>query len=247
MARIHGDSARIYVNQFNLSGRANSVDLDMGVPLAPVTAFEDVADEFVGGKNGRGFTLDVRSWADMTDDEIDEILFALVASGPANLFGVYLDGSAAGSHGYELVGALERDTVRFPHDNAGALDFVARGGQYGRAMKLLEAVAITATGGQTGQSHMTAASGDLVIYVARVTAVGGAGSITLQLQESSDGGGDPYAQVGSIALTFTAVGAQRTTAVAGATLGPFFRDNVSAYATFTSVTVRTAVAVLPNA
>ncbi len=43
MARVHGESARIYVDEFNLSGRANSAELTFELPSSEVTALEYAA------------------------------------------------------------------------------------------------------------------------------------------------------------------------------------------------------------
>jgi hypothetical protein len=236
--------ARIYVNEWNLSGRANAGDLDLNRPVAGVTAFEDTAHEFVQGLNTRGWELDVRSWWDGTDDEIDEIIHALLGAGVANDFGIYFDGAAAGSHGYEMRGGLIRDTVRMPHDGGGALDFRAQGGVFGRAMKLLEAATITATGGQTGQNHMAVTDGDRIIYVTRITAVTGAGSVQFRLEEDDNSGFTTPTTVATNTAQ-TAVGVERSITTAATMPGPWFRDNVVAYSGFTNVTARTAVAILP--
>lgn len=247
MPRVHGESARIYVDEFNLSGRANSAELVFDLPTAEVTAFEDPAKEFVQGKNQRSWSLDMRAAADFVDGELDEIIQALVADGSVgHAVGVYFDGSAVGSHGYEGVGALNRDTVRAPADNAQMLDAQFGGsGAFGRAMKLLEAEVISATGVETGQEHMVAATGDIIISVVRITAVTGSGSITLRLEESiNDDSGDAYEEV----LThgaLTAVGHSVATVVMAALPGPWFRYNTFAFSGFTDVTVRAAVAILP--
>lgn len=247
MGRVHGESARIYVDEFNLSGRANSVDLSFDLPTAEVTAFEDGAKEFVQGKNQRSWSLDMRAAADYDDAEIDEIIQNLIADGSVgHAVGVYFDGSAVGSHGYEGVGALNRDTVRAPGGNAQMLDAQFAGsGAFGRAMKLLEAEVITATGAETGQNHMAAATGDIIISVVRITAVTGSGSVTFRLEESTDdGGGDAYGTV----LThdaLTAVGHSVATIVMASMPGPWFRYNTFAFSGFTDVTVRAAVAILP--
>ena len=250
MARVHGDSARIYVNEFNLSGRANQVTLDPAIiPLADITAFEDVADEFIAGKSGRGWSLDLRSWADYDEFEIDQILDALLAAGP-HAIGAYFDGSAAGSHGYEGQANLERRNWMHPRDNAGQLGLNVRqagGSMMGRAMKTREATVVTATENGTGQNHMSFVSGDRLISVVRVIAVTGAGSISVLMEESAnDGGGDPYAANAMTAQVFTAVGKNYQSNVETVAGGPWFRHRVSAFSGFTNVTLRTVAAVVPG-
>ncbi len=247
MARVHGESARIYVDEFNLSGRANSAELTFDLPSSEVTAFEDAAKEFVQGKNQRSWSLDMRAAYDPDQAEIDDIIQAMVADGSVgHAVGVYFDGSAVGSHGYEGVGALNRDTVRAPADNAQMLDAQFAGsGAFGRAMKLLEAEVISGTGVETGQNHMAAATGDIIISVVRITAVTGSGSITMRLEESiNDGAGDAYEEVLTHSA-LTAVGHSVATVVMASLPGPWFRYNAFAFSGFTDVTVRHSVAILP--
>ena len=243
MARVHGSNGRIYVAQYNLSGRANKLDLGMEIDVPEVTAFEDVGKAFVAGRPG--WDLSVEAFADYVDDEIDEIIAAIGTS--TVHVGAYFGGPAAGSVGYEGVGALKSHARMSENADAAKMkfDFMGAEGVFlGRACKLNEATVVTGTGAQTGLSFMAAATGALVVFTSRVIAVTGAGSITMVLQESSDGGGDPYAT----AVTNTAqttMGSVRGTAVAGATLGPFWRTNVTAFSGFTDVTIRTSVAIVP--
>lgn len=247
MPRTHGNDARIYLNEFNLSGRANRWGLDITRPAHDITAFEDPAGEFLQGLNQRGWTAEFRAWSDFVEDEIDQIINSLLGTGLAKNLGLYADGSAAGSRGYEGASGLEREQIVSPADNAGSLDVTMRGnGMIGRAMKLQEAVAISGTGGQTGQNHMVATDGDTIISVLRVIAVDGAGSITMELQESTDdGGGDAYGTVVAHAAQ-TAVRTERVSVVASSNPGPWFRHEVTAFSGFTSATVRMAVAIVPN-
>lgn len=243
MARVHGSNARVYVDQFNLSGRSNKLELDFELDGPEVTCFEDSGKAFVPGK--AGWKLSVDSFADYTDDEIDEIIAALSTS--AHHVGAYFDGSAAGSHGYEGIGILKSHSRLSEIADAAKMKWMLDGtsGYFmGRAMKLNEATAVTGTGAQTGQQHTSAVSGALVLFTSRVIAVSGSGSITLALQESSDGSGDPYATAVTNTAQ-TALGSVMGVATAGATLGPYWRVNATAFSGFSSVTIRTAVAIIP--
>lgn len=248
MARVHGTDTRIYVDQFNLSGRANTLDLEMAIPNSEVTAFEEVGEEFVVGKSRRGWSADVQSFVDFDADDLDEILDSILGDSDHH-WGFYLDGAAAGSHGYEGIGAIDRRRFRAPGTGAQTLSAMVRGrgGVFlGEATKLNEATSVTGTGTLTAQQHRRAtASGDRVIFVARIIAVDGTGSVTLRLEESADGDADPYAEVLTLGA-MTAVGASRGAVVAGGVLGPHYRVNVTAFATFTSVSIRTAVALIPG-
>lgn len=245
MARVHGSNGRIYVDQYNLSGRANLLELSMELDIPDVTAFEDSGHAFVAGRPG--WELDVSEFADYADDEIDEIVNALSTS--THNVGAYFGSATAGSVGYEGVGVLVKDARMSEGNDAAKMKFMFRGsgGTFlSRASLLNSALAVTATGAQTGINYgATVPSGTLIVLTSRIVAVSGSGSITVALQESSDdGGGDAYATA-IAGSAQTAVGVLRSTATAGGTLGGWWRTNVTALSGFTSVTLRTSVSFLP--
>ena len=242
MARVHGQSARIYLDEYNLSGRTNKVELIMDQDMPEVTCFEDTGKAFVVGRPG--WTANYEGFADYTAAEIDAIIEA-AKTGTHNV-GIYMAGS--GAAGYEGVGILKMQSRESENSDAAKMKWSitgAEGAFLGRGVLISNGLAVTGTGAQTGVSFGgTVAVGKTVRLTSRVIAVSGAGSLTVALQESSDnGGGDPYATI--IAGTAqTAVGAVVSTTVAGGTLGAWFRTNVTAFSGFTSVTLRTSVTVL---
>ncbi len=247
MPRVHGQSARIYVNEFNLSGRANNLTLNIGNPAADVTAYEDLAKTAVQGKSTRGWDAAIDAWFDPDDDEIDQILWDLINSASmANPWGFYFDGPQEGGRGYEGLGGLETDNIRFPLNAAGQLVTAVRGnsGQMiGRSTKIREANVVSAVEDGNSESILTTVTNNLVISVARVIAVTGSGSITVLAEESPDDA--VWNPVSGLTAhpSFTAIGADfQSVASAAGGEGPFFRHRVSAYSGFTDVTLRTAMA-----
>lgn len=241
MARVHGQSARVYYDEYNLSGRVNKVDLTFEVDTPEVTCFEDTGKAFVVGK--ASWEADYEGFADYTAAEIDAIIAA--AGTTSHNIGIYFAG--ASSVGYEGVGMLKMQDRGSEISDAAKMKFKivgAEGTMLARGGGLLNnGTVVTGTGAQTGLSTITAATGKLVRLTSRIIAVSGSGSITVALQESSDGSGDPYAT--AIAGTAqTAVGTVVSTVTAGATLGPFWRTNVTAFSGFSSVTLRTSVTIL---
>lgn len=240
MARIHAQSTRVYLDQYNLSGRVNKVELTMEQDMPEVTCFEDVGKSFVVGRPG--WEADYEGFADYTAAEIDSIIAASL-TGTHNV-GIYMGG--AGAVGYEGIGILKMDRRESDNADAAKMKFKlvgAEGTFLARGVLISNGLAVTGTGAQTGVLGLSAVSGKLVRLTSRIIAVSGSGSITVALQESSDGGGDPYAT--AIAGTAqTALGAVVSTVTAGATLGPYWRTNVTAFSGFTSVTLRTSVTVL---
>jgi hypothetical protein len=245
MARVHGSNGRIYVDQYNLSGRANKLDLSMEIDLPDVSAFEDSGHAFVAGRPG--WELDVEAFADYADDEIDEIINGFLTG--THYVAAYFGGASAGSNGYEGVGNLTKQSRLSDNNDAAKMKFTFNGAEgtfMGRSSLLNSALAVTGTGAQTGINYgATVPSGTLIVLTSRVVAVSGSGSITVALQESSDnGGGDAYATA-IAGSAQTALGVVRSTATAGGTLGGWWRTNVTALSGFTSVTLRTSVAFLP--
>ena len=239
MARVHGQSTRVYVGPYNLSGRVNKVELSFETDTPEVTCFEDVGKAFVVGK--AQWEADYEGFADYTAAEIDEILGALGTT--AHNIEIYFPGGV----GYSGLGSLKMQSRASEIADAAKLKFKmvgAEGTMLARGGALLNnGVVVTGTGAQTGASTVTATVGKLVRLTSTIVAVTGSGSITVAAQESSDGGGDPYAT--AIAGTAqTAVGSVVSTVVAGGTLGPFWRTNVTAFSGFTNVTLRSSITVL---
>lgn len=249
MARIHGTDTRIYVEEYNLSGRSNVLDLEAGADVEEITAFEETGDAqvFIDSKSSRNWNAKIGAFADYTSTEIDAILNALINTGGADKrIGLYITGAAAGSFGYEGIGLMRlmRNVAPRGPQRIDA-EFIGRDATFlSQAMKLNEATAITGTGASTAQQHrLAAASGDQIIFVARVTAVDGAGSATFRLEAAPDG--STWATVGTLSA-MTAVGAQHAVYTAGGAVGPHFRLNTTAFSGFTSVTVRVAVGIIKN-
>lgn len=250
MARIHGTDARVYVDQYNLSGRTNSLDLEMGTSVDEVTAFEETGDAqaFIDSKMGRHWSAKLGAFADYTSTEVDTIVHGLLGDGGADhRIGLYFDGAAAGSKGYEGLGILTTKQNSIPVGPQ-RLDFAftGRGGKFiAEATKLNEATVVTGTGTQTGQQHRrTPAVGDVVMFVVRVTAVSGSGSATFRLEYSADGS-TGWTTVTTLSA-MTAVGAQHAYTTAAGAIGPYYRLNTTAFSGFTNVTVRVSVGLIKN-
>jgi len=161
-----------------------------------------------------------------------------VIDGALHYIGLYFGQDAShGDIGYELE-ARSDDQAR-PVEIAGAilLNCTWQGsGPIVRSTVLCNG-AVTATGAVTNSNKNwgTTAAGENFVGILRVLSVTGAGSITVEIEESSDDGvGDAYSQIIAFAAK-TAVGVERKS-IATATEA-WKRVNVTAYATFTSVTI----------
>lgn len=248
----HAKNARIYYDHIKVSDFANAFNLDITRDAVETTAFGDAAKTFVPGKYGA--TGAFSGYLDLADDGFDELDFADLVDGE-HLILRCPQGTTLGYPAYETV-EISTGTGRAA-DIGGVVtiswpgqidDRIVRG-----AVLTSGEQAITTTGTTTGVNVGAATSTQTVDVVVRVLAVSGAGSITILPQGSSDNAaGDPYAAITGWTLsevdpgtnvnigvadqaTFTGVGVAKFTRT-GATEA-WLRINVSAFATFTSVTL----------
>lgn len=253
MATIaHAKNARIYYDHLKVSEFANSFELAFSADAAETTAFEDAGKTFVQGKYGH--TGSFAGFLDLADDGFDESEFADLVDGE-HLILRCPQGTTAGYPAYET-NEISTGTSRAA--DIGNVVLINWSGQ-GTDRAVRGAVltsgeqSITATGNTTGVNVGAATSTQTMVITCRVLAVSGTGSISLKPQGSSDdGAGDAYANVTGWTLsevdpgtnvnigtadtaTFTGVGLARFTRT-GATEA-WLRINVSAFSTFTSVTL----------
>lgn len=237
MARLAGAPSRIYIDEFDFSGRTNNGEMTVDVNLPEVTCFSDSAAEFVEGLYNT--SLSVNGFFDPADDNYDEQMWAVIGGGVKSYFGFYpgQDGTHA-DIGYEIQGQIKDE----PHiaEVAGAvlLNFTAQGEGATVRSTILCNGAVTATGAVTNSNKNlgTTTSGEKFVAVIRVLSVTGSGSITVDIEQSSDdGGADAYALITGMQQTFTAIGVSRETTTSATEA--YKRVNVTALSGFTSVTL----------
>jgi hypothetical protein len=240
MARKAGATSRVYVDEFDVSGLSNELDLSIDVELPEVTAFSDAAKTFVEGKYGHRAT--VNGFIDLDDDAWDEQAFTIIGEDALHTVGLYPGSDAGqGEVGYEVQSRPARQPR--PVNVAGAvlLNMEWQGDKPVVRSTVLASEAVTGTGDISGSNIQTGASsaGEVFVAILRVLSVSGTGSITVKLQESQDdGSGDSYADL----ITFsaaTAVGVERKTT--SSATEAWKKVNVSAFSGFTSVTIMVVV------
>lgn len=248
----HAKNARIYYDHLKVGEFANSFELAFTQDAAETTAFEDAGKTFKPGKYGH--TGSFAGFLDLADDGFDEKEFADLVDGE-HLILRCPQGTTLGYPAYET-NEISTGTSRAA--DIGNVVLINWSGQ-GTDRAVRGAVltsgeqSITATGNTTGVNVGAATSTQTVVITCRVLAVSGTGSISLKPQGSSDdAAGDAYANVTGWTLsevdpgtnvnigtadtaTFTGVGLARFTRT-GATEA-WLRINVSAFSTFTSVTL----------
>lgn len=236
MGRVAGVPSRIYVDEFDFSGRTNTGELSVDNNLPEVTCFSDAAQEFVEGVyNGR---MPIGGFFDPADDNYDEQMWSVIGDGAQHYVGLYPGSQAAhGNFGYEIEAQCP-DQSR-PIEVAGAvlLSVTWQGeGPVVRSTVLCNG-AVTGSGVVTNSNKNlgATAAGEEFVAILRVLSVTGSGSITVEIEESSDdGAADAYAQVFAFTAK-TAIGVERKSVLTATEA--YKRVNVTAFSGFTSVTI----------
>ena len=118
MARVAGAGSRVYVDEYNFSGRTNSMKAAIDINLPEVTSFSDDASEFVEGLPSSKATLN--GFFDPSDENYDDQMWALIGDGVDHCLGLYPGNDASyGDTGYEIQG--QTGTQDRPIEVAGAI------------------------------------------------------------------------------------------------------------------------------
>lgn len=241
MARLAGATSRIYIDEFNFSGRTNNAEVAVDVNLPPVTCFADTADEFVEGKYGND--ISINGFFDPADDNYDEQMWAILNDETDHNIGIYPGTEAPYSAiGYEFISRVMGEARPIALAGAILLNCEMRGSQPIVRSTVLCNGAVTATGAVTNsnQNWGTTDANERFVAVIRVLSVSGSGTIIVDIEESSDDGvGDAYALITGMQQTFTAVGVSRETTIAATEA--WKRVNVTTFSGFTSVTLLVAI------
>lgn len=241
MALQHGKTHAIYLDGLNLSSLANSATIGIDVDTAEVTTFADTAKAFLEGDYGHtaGFT----AFYDNTDDGYDELAFSKVTTqGDDHYLANVVGGATAGNVVYEQVVRWTGQPRNFDIGSAVVVNGDLQGtGRIGRG-KVIAAAAVTATGNQTSVNYGATASTATKYVTYRLVSASGTGSITMEIQESSDdGSGDAFAAIsGSTSGAMTTVGTAVPVTITAATEA-YLRLTTSAFSGFTSATVLVTV------
>lgn len=237
MGRIPGAPSRIYIDEFNFSGRTNAAEQTVDVNLPEVTCFSDTAAEFVEALYNTKITIN--GFFEPTDDGYDEQMWTVIGDGVKHYVGFYPGQDAShGDIGYEIQGQCD-DQAR-PIEVAGAvlLNVSWQGeGPTVRSTVLCNG-AVTGTGAVSNSNKNLGATtaGEKFVAVVRVLSVTGSGSIDVEIEESSDdGSADAYATITGMTQTFTDVGVSRESTTSATEA--WKRVNVTAFTGFTSVTL----------
>ena len=235
---VHGRYAQVLVDQFNLSGVSNSLQLQLGLTTLDATNFESTdLDSVVGPAQA---TLTHAGYFHGKTTGLEQALYNRRTT-PANvaaLFGTHVVACPA----YVLQQSYaNRLNVNAPANGLIAVDGVWPGGSAGgikRGRRIFSGT-IAATGAQTGQDLAAAGSAGGYAWLFVTGIAGAAVNAEITVESDSDPGFGTAAEEGS--FTFSAVGSAQV-ALTG-TIGRYLRANCVSLGGATSVTVTLIVAV----
>jgi hypothetical protein len=239
VARVAAKNAEIYMNEHNLSGRSNSIELSVDNDLFDVTAFGDSAKEYIEGLYA--WTLDINAFLDCDDDEIDENLFAEIAAGGAHLGYAPIGTGTKGNRVYEMTGMV-RGQPR-PIAVAGAqlvaCTFEGTGSLFGGQLHCNQSVSGSGVVSGSNLDHGAGtSSGTTFVAIVRCLA-DNISSVTVKVQDSPND--SDWSDISGMSQTFSAVGSWRLSTT-NAT-DRYKRVNVSSFSG-TSCTLYVAMGVL---
>lgn len=231
MAFIHGKSAAVLVNAYDLSAFLNSIDAVSAADTAEVSTFGNSSKSYVAGM--RDATVSLGGFYDGGAGSIDSVLSAAIAS--TSLVTVCPQGVAVIGNRAQLMQSIETsygisaavgDAVSISMEGQ-----VTGGTSYG--VVLADLIARTATGNTTAQDNAASSAGGYVAHL-HCTAFTGT-DITIKIQHSADNS----TWVDLVTFTqLTATGSERKTATG--TVNRYLRVNIAG--TFTSATFAVALA-----
>lgn len=235
MARAAGRTTKIYVDEFDFSGRIASGEMPIDVEIPDVTCFGDVAGFFVEGTYVGAFTQN--GFFDGAAGNIDAEMFADIDSA-LHLLGFYPGNAAAQTYnGYELQAFPKSQPRKVEVKGAVLLNVEWQGSGPVVRTTVLANGAVTGTGvvASSPQNIGATVAGERCVAILRVLSVTGSGSITVKVQSSTDNAvGDPYADLFAFTAA-TGVTSQRMTTILATEA--WKQVNVTAFSGFTSVTI----------
>lgn len=158
MARAAGAPSRVYVDEFNFSGRTNNLEMAIDNNLAEVTTFLDDGTESVEGQyNG---TVTLNGFFDGDSAGYDDQMWSVIGDGIDHFVGLYPGNQAAATNiGYELQAQTSNQTR--PVDVAGAILLNVSWQNNGAIVRstVLKNGAVTGSGVVSGSNQNIGATG----------------------------------------------------------------------------------------
>jgi hypothetical protein len=211
VAKLSAARTRCYLDEFDISGSINSVDLGLKQVIIPVPCFGDIGPKKIVGNYDHNFKF--TGFGDFVNDAFDEQVAVNFRTDEDHYLSTVF-GTTEGSIGYDdLVRTM--DEVRSGQVDGAQLLNLGGEGSGGRARATLLRVGSVTAGNGTGRNTGISTSPAVFRVIFRLLSFTGT-SITMKLQGSSDdGAGDAYADIAGLtsgALTAPGVVVVTTTA-----------------------------------
>lgn len=158
MGRVAGAPSRVFIDEFDFSGRTNQLEMGIDNTLAPVTTFSDDGAEFVEGLYNA--TAILNGFFDGDSGDYDAEMWSVIGDGAEHLEGLYPGSQAAATNiGYELQARSPNQSR--PVDVAGAILLNVTWQNNGAVVRSTVLVngAVTATGAVSGSNQNIGATG----------------------------------------------------------------------------------------
>ena len=234
MAKVASNLTRIYYGASHVSGDLSAGDFAVEQELTVVTCLSDTGPRVIAGNfatthNDSGF------FEGTTVTGLDPVAHGMIGGAPVSRAACPI-GTDEGSPVYESLVSVSGKPATWAVGAAVLLNISATGADDVYRGTIIRSGAVAAAAAGTGRNMGASTSGQVFAVTYRVVEVTGSGSVTFQIQESSDNAaGDAYATISGMTETMTAVGVARdeTTAATEA----WKRVNVSAFSGFSTITV----------
>jgi hypothetical protein len=191
VGKLSAARTRAYLDEFDVSGSINSVDLGLKQTIIPVTCFSDPGPKKVIGNYDHDFKF--TGFGDFVNDAFDEQVAVNFRTDEDHYLSTVF-GTTEGSVGYDdLVRTM--DEVRSGQVDGAQLLNLNGAGSGGRARATLLRVGSVTAGNGTGRNLGISTSPVVFRVIFRLLSFTGT-SITMVVEQSSDdAAGDPYAAV----------------------------------------------------
>jgi len=217
VGKLRSSDTRLFVDQYDLSGDLNASTQTIDQPSIDIRCYSDpgpasLVDYYRTRDEWTGFF----NKGNATPQVIDRILNDLVGSTADHYLLKLYQGNSENALAYEMVERLTAQPLTSRDGQAIVLSASFDGSGACYRGRVLRSALVTGTGNGTGRNLGATLSTDTFAVTMRV--VGGTfASIGLKIQSSTDDAGtDPYADIATMAHTFTTRGVVRLT-VAGVT------------------------------
>lgn len=211
MAKTHGKETAVLINEFDVSGFFNSMDLSRDVDTPESTTFGDDDREYIAGLRGGSISYG-GFWDNTSTTGSDEVLNATLGVATARIVSAYPAGTTLGNIAYLYNTHSTSYSVSSPVDGITSIsaDMIATG-QIERGVSVHALTARTSTANGTSVDSGASSSNGGVGHL-HVTALSGATTLDVDIEDSAND--STFASLISFTQVTTSTTSERST-VAG--------------------------------